>query len=294
MSGFDPDWLALREAADARARAGTLAELLRRPGEWDEPLRVLDLASGTGANLRYLAPRVGGRQEWLLTDVDRRLLDTLPAVMETWAAARGYRLSGSAGSAWISGPDFVCGFRLLHIDLARGLERLPIQGQGLVTASALLDLVSSYWVAALVTRCREAGSQVLFALTYDGRVELDPAAADDALVIGLVNRHQRTDKGFGPALGPLASDTTEIELLRQGYGARRVPSDWRIEAGEIELQQDLLQGWARAATQMAPEWKGRVDAWCARRMHLLQSGISRILVGHQDLLGLLPDQQAAS
>jgi hypothetical protein len=37
--------------------------------------------------------------------------------------------------------------------------------QHLVTASALLDLVSESWMKTLAARCRDAGAAVLFALT---------------------------------------------------------------------------------------------------------------------------------
>ena len=77
MEIFDAEWLALREAADRRARDGTLPERLsaawRRRG-WS---RVVDLGSGTGANLRYLAPRLPAGQRWTLVDHDPRHVDRL-------------------------------------------------------------------------------------------------------------------------------------------------------------------------------------------------------------------------
>ncbi|MGD8498218.1 MAG: class I SAM-dependent methyltransferase, partial [Chromatiales bacterium] len=59
MSGFSPDWLALREPLDARARSAALVDRLRAQAPRG-PRRILDLGSGTGSNLRYLAPRLGG------------------------------------------------------------------------------------------------------------------------------------------------------------------------------------------------------------------------------------------
>jgi hypothetical protein len=46
---------------------------------------------------------------------------------------------------------------------------------------------------------------VYAALTYQGRAALDPAEPFDLEMIAAVNRHQRRNKGFGPALGPEAS-----------------------------------------------------------------------------------------
>jgi len=69
------DWLALREPVDHRSRA---ADLVAPLAEWwgSRPSqRVLDLGSGTGSNLRYLAPRLPGGQEWTLVDRDAAALD---------------------------------------------------------------------------------------------------------------------------------------------------------------------------------------------------------------------------
>lgn len=249
-------------------------------------MRILDLATGTGANLRCLAPRIGGRQEWLLADKDARLLARLPAAMSQWAARRGYRLSGGVGPVNVSGPDFHCGFRLLQLDLAGELDRLPLQGHRLVTASALLDLASAAWLGDLVERCRSAGADLLFALTYDGRVELTPRHRGDERITSLVNRHQQTDKGFGPALGPAATDAAQELLASHGYRVLRRSSDWRIGPGERRLQDCLLRGWADAATEMAPASRGELQDWYRARRGILVQGVSRLCVGHQDLLGL--------
>jgi len=72
----------------------------------------------------------------------------------------------------------------------------------LVTASALLDLVSEDWLAALAARCRESGAAILFALSYDGRIRCSPEEPNDATICALVNEHQRTDKGFGTRARP--------------------------------------------------------------------------------------------
>jgi cyclopropane fatty-acyl-phospholipid synthase-like methyltransferase len=53
-------WLRLREPADADARSVALARAVARHAGAHDPVRVLDLACGTGANLRYLAPHLPG------------------------------------------------------------------------------------------------------------------------------------------------------------------------------------------------------------------------------------------
>ena len=292
MSGFSADWLALREPADLRAReaGGGLLDALPAFGEradtTDRDRDVLDLGAGTGANFRYLQARLGGVRRWTLVDHDRALLQRALADSAARLAPAGTTTRGiPAGDAASRDamPDTTV------IDLARGLDDLVLPVGGLVTASALLDLVSAPWLERLAERCRAARTAVLFALTYDGRVRCWPEDRDDAPVIALVNRHQRTDKGFGPALGPSAATAAAAQFARAGFRSRRVRSDWRIGFDEPALQAALLEGWAAAAREFAPGATPQVDAWLRRRLRHLQRGRSRLGVGHEDLAGWLPD-----
>lgn len=261
MSGFSAEWLALREPADRRARdpgAPALAELLAALGP-DRATEVLDLGAGSGSNLRYLGPRLGPDWRWTLADHDAGLLAVAARAPE---------------------PP-----QLRRVDLATQLDQLPFPQRGLVTASALLDLVSAAWIAALATRCAAARAGILFAITYDGRANCRPIDPDDRLIVSLVNRHQRTDKGFGPALGPAAAAAAAASFGRAGYVLRRVRSDWQIGPDEPELQAALLQGWAQAACELDPSGSARIEAWLERRRRLLARGRSRLTVGHEDLYG---------
>ncbi|MBS3744804.1 MAG: class I SAM-dependent methyltransferase, partial [Wenzhouxiangellaceae bacterium] len=72
---FEADWLSLREAADAAARD---PDLVGRASAWladrPRPLAITDLGAGSGANPRFLAPRLPGPQRWRLVDHDAGLL----------------------------------------------------------------------------------------------------------------------------------------------------------------------------------------------------------------------------
>ena len=252
---FSADWLALRESADTAARSASLTEVLVSALPPTRPLRILDLGAGTGANARYLMDRLPPPQQWLLVDRDASLL------------ARAAKRIPSAATR--------------VIDLNR-LDEVFVDCD-LVTASALLDLVSESWLRALAERCAANRSVVLFALTYDGRIECAPADPDDALVRDLVNRHQRTDKGFGPALGPDAASVAARCFSGLGYQVRRERSDWVLTPESRELQEELIDGWARAAAEIEGARKETIDAWRTRRLALVAAGRSKLIVGHEDL-----------
>jgi hypothetical protein len=160
--------------------------------------------------------------------------------------------------------------------------------RALVTAAALLDLVSESWLRELASRCRGRGAAVLFALSYDGRIQCSPSDPEDAGIRDLVNRHQRTDKGFGPALGPDAADAAERCLTSLGYQVQREPSDWVLAAESDQLQRQLVEGWADAAMAIAPERSASIRGWLARRLTHVAGGRSQLVVGHQDLGGWMP------
>ncbi len=263
MSGFDPAWLGLREPADARARAGRLAQRLRAwgPASW----RLVDLGCGTGANGRWLAPRLGGRQDWQLIDGDARLLARCPAGM-----TRG----GCQAT-----------FHPQRRDLRRDLRR-TLGGADAVTASALLDLVSEAWLADTIAACRRGNAACLFALSYDGTLRWSPADPVDADVVRWFNAHQRRDKGFGPALGPLAAERAAQLLRRAGYRVSVAESPWCLTAREGLLQRQLLDGIASAAREQEPAAGAVIEAWAQRRRAAIASGTATTVVGHRDILGL--------
>ena len=273
MTAFDAGWLALREPYDAASRPVDLIEPLcaALPAG---PINVIDLGAGTGSNLRYLAPRLGRPQTWRLIDHDARLLDLALQTPTTLAD----------GTLTIDGQ---------REDLATGIAAIDMTGAHLVTASALLDLVSSDWCAALAVACRAERTAILMALTYTGTIAWHDEDADDAFVTPLVNRDQRTDKGFGPALGPDAAETAGQLFTRHGFAVRTAASDWRFGPRDAAIQAALIADWGTAAKRIAPSASARVDAWATRRKAAVAAGCSSLTVGHVDLLAI-PASEAGS
>lgn len=296
-AGFSADWLRLREPFDRAARAAA-APRLGLARHWaalpaataSAPRRVLDLACGSGATLRALAPRLGPHQHWLLVDHDPALLAHLPQALAAWAGAAGHRLDTDGERWWLRGRGFDARIESRRLDLARELDALPFEGLSLLTASALLDLVSAAWLARLVAACSRARVAACLALSVDGRTEWTPADPDDGRVDAHFQAHQRRDKGFGPALGPQAPTAAARAFRAAGCQVRRARSDWLLDAcrepASLALQQALIEGIAAAALEQAPDDAARVRAWQARRRQLAPRSCLRI--GHADLLVLPP------
>jgi hypothetical protein len=257
-------WLVLREAADSAARSDALTQAIVAALPLDRPLRILDLGSGTGSNLRYLSPRLPGPQHWLLVDRDPELL------------------------AEVTGHSADCEIETLSRNLG-SLDPALFSGRHLVTASALLDLVSATWLGTLAERCRTSGAAALFTLNYNGWSRCTPSEPEDDAIRDLMNRHQRTnERGFGLAAGPDAVEHATRSFTEVGYRVRREQSDWALVPAQAQLQRRLIQGWADAAEEMAPEQKPTIRDWLARRFAHIDACRSSVMVGHDGLAAWLP------
>ena len=94
---------------------------------------------------------------------------------------------------------------------------------------------------------------MLFALTYNGHSECSPEEPEDAGVLELFNTHQRqNDKGFGAAAGPDAVARTIAAFTESGYNVRSETTNWMLTPEMKALQQQLIDGWADASSEIAP------------------------------------------
>ena len=259
-------WLRLREAADARARASTLTRRIIGVLAARRPLHILDLGTGAGSNVRYLALRLPRPQRWLVIDRSGVLLADL--------RARTANLDIE--------------IEVRKMDLG-SLDASLFEGRHLVTASALLDLVSEAWLRSLARHCRAAGAAGLFTITYNGRSSCNPAEPEDDWVRELLNHHQKRDKGLGgPAEGPDATGTAERCFADEGYRVERAPSDWQLGPDDSAIQRTLIDGWAEAASEVEPERAAAIQDWRERRLAHVNERRSQIVVGHDDLAAWLP------
>lgn len=272
-TGYSPEWLALREPADAAARAGRLLEPLREHLARDVPggrdgLVIRDLGCGTGSMGRWLAGRLTGPQRWLLHDRDPELLRRAAAGLPGTAA------DGRAVTAVARRRDIT---RLRARDLA---------GTSLVTASALLDLLTADEVDGLAAACAAARCPALLTLSVVGRVELEPAEELDTRFAAAFDDHQRRTEHGRRLLGPDAVDSAVAAFGRHGATVLTQESPWRLAAGAAELTRRWLDGWVAAACEQRPELAVERHGYLDRRLRGCDRGTLRVAVHHRDLLAL--------
>lgn len=256
------DWLMLREPADAEARSAVLVdELLRRLPSGVVTV-VHDLGSGTGSMPRWLAPRLPTPQRWVLHDRDAELLDLALA-----PAGDGIAVETRRGDITHLAPE-------------------QLSDATLVTASALLDMLTAAELDRVVDLCAALRRPVLVALSVTGHVALAPEDPLDEALRHAFNAHQRRDRGAGRLLGPDAVARAAARFGRHGFDVRTEPSPWKLGRMHAPLTRAWFEGWVTAACEQEPGLGAEVRPYVERRLAELGAGHLVVTVGHVDLLAL--------
>jgi hypothetical protein len=271
-SRYAPEWLALRERADAQARAQQLLTPLRTfladapaPGG---VLTVRDLGCGTGSMGRWLAEQLGGPQRWYMYDRDPLLLEEI-----------GGRMPQSATD----------GSPIEVVPVQRDITDLSsdeLAGTSLVVASALLDVLTAEEVERIAASCAEAGCAVLMAISVEGKVEFDPADPLDAEFAAAFNAHQRRNDDGRRLLGPDAVEAATAAFELCGATVRTHSSPWELGADDKDLTEQWLRGWTAAACAQQPDLEKASEDYLRRRLEASEAGELRVVVHHRDLLAL--------
>lgn len=260
MSRFSCDWLTLREGADHRARnvqvrAATIAAFLRC-----EHLRVIDLACGSGSNLRALAPFLPERQTWRLVDCDDVLLSAAREALISWSDAVVNRnpLVVRKGCREIE-------VAFVRADLAAGLRSALEAPADLVTSAAFFDLVSENWIEDFCDELSRNNLPLNSVLNYSGEEIWRPPHRADAAMLEAFQSHQSRDKGFGPAVGSRGGALLCKGLESRGYAITTGPSPWRLGPADALLIDALAEGAANAVSETERVPASEIAEWHASR-----------------------------
>lgn len=256
--------MTLREPVDAAARSADLVERLVRLFAGRDRLVIRDLGCGTGSMGRWLSPLLPNPQHWIMQDREPDLLghvymgvtSTAPVTVET-------RL-GDLG----------------------GVTAADLAGTSLVTASALLDILTVGEVDRLAAACVEARVPALFTLSVLGEVELSPAEPFDAEITAAFNEHQRRVQDGRRLLGPDAPAAIVESFEKRGAEVRVAPSPWQLGGDHGELTVEWLRGWVGAAVEQRRELATTAASYLRQRLDAVEAGRLGGRVGHVDVLAV--------
>jgi hypothetical protein len=215
---------------------------------------------------RWLAARLAGPQHWIMYDRDDELLS-----------------HAVADSPHVAADGAPVTIETRRRDITRlGPEELA--GADLITASALLDMMTSEELERLLVSCAGAGCPVLIALTVTGDVDLSPADPFDRCVADAFNAHQRRTTGTRRLLGPDAVGAAVEGFTLLGFDVLLRESPWLLGPDRGALSSTWFDGWLSAACEQQPELRATADSYARRRLAEAAAGRLSVTVHHLDLL----------
>jgi hypothetical protein len=232
------------------------------------PLMIHDLGCGTGSMARWLAPRLSATQHWILHDRDCDLL-AKAAADTPWAGADGAAVT--------------CETRQGDVTL---LTTRELAGASLLTASALLDMLTGDELERLTRACVAAGCPALLTVSVVGRVDLTPSDPLDDVIGEAFDAHQRRVSGDRRLLGPGAVGAAVDSFNRLGAEVVVRASPWCLGPAQTRLAEEWFAGWLGAACEQRPALTALTALYLDRRMGQLAAGRLRVTVHHADLLAV--------
>ena len=151
-------------------------------------------------------------------------------------------------------------------DITR-LTAADLAGAALVTASALLDMLTARRVERIVAACAGAGCPALLTLSVSAGSSSPRPIRSTPRSRGVQRPpapHRRRPAPARPGRGRRRG-----RRVRAGTAPRRAvrPSPWRLGPDQAELVSEWFAGWLAAAVRAATRnWPGRPPVYCHRRL----------------------------
>lgn len=221
-------YLAAKRSVDDRAlNRSVLAELRR--GMPAGPRRVLEIGAGLGTMVaRLLEWHVVDAGEYVLLDVDARLLRDSRTWLCQWATARGVPTEPLADGLRLGDLRV----RLVEAELGSHLAAGAGEPADLLIAHAFLDLVDVPAVLPGLLRLLAPGGAYWFTVNFDGESIFVPEHPADDDVLGAYHRTMDDRVRYG---APAGESRTGRRLFSHLVGAGAPPlaagsSDWVVHA----------------------------------------------------------------
>lgn len=272
MTAADPTWLDLRSPFDDAARSDSLhlvdrvaAALRDQLEDTSAPVTAVDIGAGTGNSARWFAQHLATRLpgttlRWVLLDADDQGLVLARQKMSDakTVVADITQLPGLIGELRTE-PEYA--------------------GPLVMTASAVLDVLTQVDVDAIVEALVQHSGCGLFLLSINGDWRIDPTDSDDDYIKQTFADHQQRDERLGAD-----GARTLIEAARRaGLATQSHVTTWHMAAPEDgQMIERFLRERVAAVIDHQPQQQDLATAWLQRRMGQLSQGLT-IEVDHLDV-----------
>lgn len=282
---FDPNWLQERYRFDEEARNKQLEWTCVNQFAFRDHLQIVDLGSGTGANLRYYLEQFPQNQSWYCVEEDIALKVPFWEHARQMAIDLDYAIEQEGELMKLTKPGHEVLIHFVHGNLLKVDELVDLLRTDLVLANAVFDLFSKEQFATLVQVLSHHSLSMLFTLNYVG-MDFSPSTEADDHYIGQYNAHMQREQAFGRGMGPASSREMEAVLKEALAQVEVGESLWQI-GNQEQVMMGFLLGFFEGA--LSDWWddeaeKIALEKWLLEKKQQVAEEALAAEVYHLDIL----------
>ncbi len=270
-------WLNQRFDYDSRSRNLDLEkEFLASLAEL-ETINIIDLGSGSGANLKYLSPKIDGQQVWHLIERDKSLMNHAEKTIELVKQTNQAKLR--------SVHKIIADFTDKDLNVFKETERRVF------LANAVFDIIP---LATFLTFLDLLGSRpcnnviLYFTIHINEDLTIQPIHPLNQKYLSLFHQHMQRDQNGKRAMGPNTVREISNTLSQRGFLVKTADSSWDIKEDSSFLKSNFDFIICATRELLGPKEVGEWEEWVQFHLKAIDQGKSRLHVGHQDILAYWP------
>ena len=275
----------MRVEYDEASRSTVLADHLNKLSKKHE-IDLIDLCCGTGSFLMWALNKNISFQNCILVDYDIKLLKSIKSNLRAHLKSK-YTIQSNTNN-----------LNLLIKKNSKTISSVSIEKYDcdeyshknktlhVISYSAALDLMSKSSIDIALKKIKK-NNILYFSLCFNGLVKWTPTNTFDKYILAFFNNHQRSDKGFGSALGHKSIEFLKKKARDLNLNITVTDSPWIIknksEKDTVFIKRYILDI-RKSLFHMEGIDKNILRKWYEDKKNDLENKKIKLYVGHNDVL----------
>ena len=282
---FSKSWINMRVGYDNISRSTVLVDHINKLSQ-EHDIDLIDLYCGSGNFLIWSLDKNISFNNCILVDHDIKLLKSIKSNLRTHLRSiyefqsntnnldllikKKFKTVSSVSIKKNNCDDYIYSSEKYHV----------------ISYSAALDIMSKLSIDVALKRIKK-NNILYFSLCFNGQVRWTPTNTFDKYILKFFNNHQRSDKGFGEALGYKSIDFVRKKAHKLKLDISVKDSPWIVknksDKDKVFMKRYLLDI-KKSLFHMEGIDKDILRKWYQDKKSDIDNKNTKLYVGHNDIL----------